>query len=268
MGGATPLAVTLPLVFPLTNTVQGTFVIWSMPCVAAAALWWILAENPPPGDAITEPYASIQPSGTGRVTAHSYSLWKDRNMWLIAFLLFLNNIHFYAWSGWSPALFMTKGASPDLASLIASSRGWGSLLAIFLIPWASYKVGLRKPFQWGSAFLLAVMSVSAIYIPVPLGWPLMILIGIATSGTFSIILALPLELLPNESVGTASGTVLSIGYLGGLVGPWLTGKIVDLTGNFDLALIFLMITAFVWAVIGFVIPETGNRAMRHAGHRL
>jgi cyanate permease len=268
MGGATPLAVTLPLVFPLTNTIQGTFVIWSMPCVAAAALWWLLAKDPPPKDAIAEPHTSIRPSATVRVTARSYSLWKDRNMWLIAFLLFLNNIHFYAWSGWSPALFMMKGASPDLAALIASSRGWAGLLVIFLMPWASYKVGLRKPFLWGAAFLLVVVSVSAIYIPVPLGWPLMILVGIAGTGTFSMILALPLELLPTESVGTASGTVLSIGYLGGLVGPWLTGKIVDLTGNFDLALIFLMITAFVWAVIGFVIPETGNRAMRHAGHRL
>ena len=156
-------------------------------------------------------------------------------MWLIALLLFFNNVHFYTWSGWSPALFMMKGASPDLAALIASSRGWPGLFVIFLMPWVSYKVGLRKPFLWGSALLLAVTSLSAIYIPVPLGWPLMILVGIATSGTFSMILALPLELLPNESVGMASGTVLSIGYLGGLVGPWLAGRIVDSTGKFRLS---------------------------------
>ncbi len=260
MGGTAAVAVTLPLVFPLTHTVQGTIVIWSLPWVAAAALWWILAKDPVPRNGSTRSHVSVHPSGTGRVAAGSYSLWKDGNMWLIAFLLFLNDVHFYAWSGWSPALFMMKGASPDLAALIASSRGWGGLLAIFLMPWASYSVGLRKPFQWGSAFLLAVLSVGAIYIPVPLGWPLMILVGIATSGTFAMILALPLELLPLESIGAASGTVLSIGYLGGLVGPWLAGKLVDLTGNFDLTLVFLVVTALAWAVIGFVIPETGNRA--------
>jgi cyanate permease len=260
-GGTLALAITLPLIFPLTSTIQGTFVIWSIPAVVAAILWWIVAKDPPK-DRLLQSHASAQGSGKNRINAPSYLLWKNKNMWLIALLLFFNNVHFYTWSGWSPALFMMKGASPDLAALIASSRGWPGLFVIFLMPWFSYKVGLRKPFLWGSALLLVVTSLSAIYIPVPLGWPLMILVGIATSGTFSMILALPLELLPNESVGMASGTVLSIGYLGGLVGPWLAGRIVDSTGNFDLALIGLMGTAIMWAFIGFVLPETGNRALR------
>ena len=256
-GGTLALAITLPLVFPLTNTIQGTFVIWSLPAVMAAILWWVVAKDPP-----LQSHASVQASGKNRIKAPSYLLWKNRNLWLIAFLLFFNDIHFYTWAGWSPALFTMKGASPDMAALIASSRGWPGLFVIFLMPWVSYKVGLRKPFLWGSALLLAVTSLSAIYIPVPLGWPLMILVGIATSGTFSMILALPLELLPNESVGMASGTVLSIGYVGGLVGPWLAGRLVDSTGNFDLALIGLMGTALMWAFVGFVIPETGDRALR------
>jgi cyanate permease len=264
MGGTTAVAVTLPLVFPLTHTVQGTFVIWSIPAARAVVLWWVLATDPPPRVVGAGQHVSIQTPGTGAAAARAYSLRKDKNMWLIAFLLFLNNVHFYGWSGWAPALFMMKGAPPDLSALIASSRGWAALLAIFLMPWASYKVGLRKPFLWGTGFMLAIMSVSAIYVPVPLGWPLMILIGVATSGPFSMILALPLELLPLESIGKASGTVLSIGYLGGLVAPWLIGRIVDLTGNFDLALVLLMVTGLMWAAIGFVVPETGSRAMRQA----
>jgi CP family cyanate transporter-like MFS transporter len=266
-GGTIALAITLPLVFPLTNTIQGTFVIWSIPAVMAAVLWWVVAKDPPK-DAPLQSHASDQNSGVSRIDAPTYSLWKNKNMWLIALLLFFNNVHFYTWSGWSPALFMMKGASPDLAALIASSRGWPGLFVIFLMPWVSYKVGLRKPFLWGSALLLAVTSWSALYVPVPLGWPLMILVGIATSGTFSMILALPLEMLPNESVGKASGTVLSIGYLGGLLGPWLAGRIVDSTANFDLALVFLMGTAIMWAFVGFVIPETGNRALRQRQQRM
>jgi CP family cyanate transporter-like MFS transporter len=196
-----------------------------------------------------------------RINLPPYALWKDKNIWLIALLLFFNNIHFYTWSGWSPALLMRKGASPELAALVTSCRGWVGFPIIFLMPWASYKVGLRKPFIWGSALLLAFASWSAIYIPVSLGWPLMAIVGIATSGTFSMILALPLELLPNESAGMASGTVLSIGYIGGLVGPWLTGRIVDVTDSFDVALLILMVTAIMWALIGFLIPETGRGAL-------
>ncbi len=255
-GGAIALAITLPLIFPLTHSIQGTFVIWSIPAVMAAILWWIAAKDPP-----LPSHASIQTATASRSHLPSYSLWKDKNMWFIALLLFFNNIHFYTWSGWSPALLIMKGANPALAALIASCRGWVGFPVIFLMPWASYKIGLRKPFMWGSALLLAFASWSAIYIPVSLGWPLMVLVGIATSGTFSMILALPLELLPNEYAGMASGTVLSIGYLGGLVGPWLAGRIVDVTGSFDLALYILTGTAIVWALIGFLIPETGRKAL-------
>ncbi len=254
-GGTIALAITLPLIFPITNSVRGTFVIWSIPAVVAAVLWWLVAKDPP------APASTPAPRSTaGRAGFPSYSLWKDRNMWFIALLLFFNNVHFYTWSGWSPALLMMKGASPDLAALMASSRGWIGFPVIFLMPWVSYRVGLRKPFQWGSALLLAFASWVALYIPVPLGWPLMLAVGIATSGTFSMILALPLELLPNEYAGMASGAVLSIGYLGGLLGPWFAGHIMDATGSLDIALLMLVGTAIAWAIVGFVIPETGRRA--------
>jgi len=258
-GGAIALAITLPLIYPMTNSIQGTLVIWSIPTVMATILWWVAAKDPP-----SSPMPSIDAVTLTHTRLPSYSLWKDRNMWLIAFVLFFNNIHFFTWSAWSPALLMTKGASPELAALIASCRGWGGFPAIFFMPWASYKVGLRKPFLWGSALLLAFLSWSAIYIPVPLGWPLMVLVGIATSGTFPIMLALTLELLPKEYAGRASGTVLSIGYVGGLVGPWLTGRIVDVTGSFGVALLMLMGTAILWVIVGFLIPETGPRLRRKA----
>lgn len=256
--GALALAITLPVVFPMTNTVQGTFVIWSAPAVVAAILWWLVAKDPP-----LPTRSSIRTATPSRANLPSYSLWKDKNMWFIALLLFFNDIHFYTWSAWSPALMVKKGATPELAALIASCRGWAGFPVIFLMPWASYRVGLRKPFMWGSALLLAFVSWIAIYIPLPFGWPLMVLVGITTSGTFSMILALPLELLPNEYAGMASGTVLSIGYLGGLVGPWFAGRIMDVTGSFDLALYMLTGTAIAWALIGFLIPETGRRAMGH-----
>ncbi len=44
--GAIALAITLPLIFPITNSIQGTFVIWSFPAVAAAILWWMVAREP------------------------------------------------------------------------------------------------------------------------------------------------------------------------------------------------------------------------------
>ncbi len=258
-GAGISLAITLPLVFPLAGSIQGTFFLWSIPAVIATALWWILVGEPPPTH---DPGGR---RGLDLADRPSPSLWKNRNMWMIALLLFLNNLHFYTWSAWTPALMMMKGAPPDLAAVIASFRAWVSLPIIFLVPWISYRVGVRKPFIWGSALLLVLASWSAIYLPVFLGWPLMAAIAISTGGTFPMILAFLLEMLPNRSVGAASGAVLSIGYIGGLLGPWLAGHIVDATASLDLALVLLGGAAILWAWIGFSMPETGRQRLRHRG---
>ena len=67
-------------------------------------------------------------------------------------------------------------------------------------------------------------------------------------------------MVPKEFVGAASGMVLSIGYIGGFVGPWLAGYIMDATGNLNLALVVLTGVAIALLCIALIIPETGSRA--------
>ncbi len=253
VGGALGLAATLPIIFPITNTFQGTFYTWGILAIASAVLWWVTVKEPSRGSIIQSQPAS----GVGR---SSGAVWKNKSLWLVALLLFFCNLHFYTWVGWTPALMRMKGASPELAALITSVIEWVIIPAGFLIPWASYKLGLRKPFIWSLTALLAMASLGAIYVSLPWSWPLMAVVGITTGGTFAMILALPAEMLPRESVGTASGLVLSFGYLGGLVGSLMGGYVLNITGNLDLALIILSGTAVIWTGIAFLIPETGPRA--------
>jgi cyanate permease len=255
------LAITLPVIFPLTNTIQGTFYIWSIPAVMSAVLWWIVAREPPPlhsdehGQPLNLEVESSQP------------VWKNKSVWLVATMLFLNNVLFYTWTGWSPALWIMKGAPPDLAAFMASVIGWIGIPVIFLMPWASFKIGLRKPFFWASAIIVAVVSFGTIYAPLSLGWPIMVLVAISVTGSFSMILALPIEMVPRESVGMASGMILSIGYVGSFVGPWVAGYIVDTTATLDLALVILTGVAIVWACLTFLLPETGHRAKLRIVHK-
>jgi CP family cyanate transporter-like MFS transporter len=246
IGATVAVAATLPIVFPVFNTIQGTLFIWGLPSALSAVLW-LLSKDP----YVNAPCRALNAKGEGRLPP----LWKNRNMWSIALLLLLNDIHYYTWSAWTPSLLTMKGASPDLAALISSSAGWSTIPAMFLMPWASYKFGLRRPFMWGSALLLAVASCAAHFIPVPLGWPLMAVVGITTGGTFPMILALPSEMLPRESAAAASGMIISLGYIGAFVGPWLAGRILDATGRLDLDLALLTATALIWAAVSFVLPE-------------
>lgn len=251
-GGALPLTITLPLVYPITNTIQGALSVWSVPAILAAILWWAIVKEPPG--------SGVPITNLGKGSQSPYWVLSNRNLWLVALMFFISNFQFYAWAGWTPALMMLKGAPPDLAALIASVRGWAGLPVIFLMPWASYKIGLRKPFLWGAAILMVLLSWWAIYVTVTWSWLLMVILGIASSGTFPMMLALPVELVPKRSIGAASGMVLSIGYVGGLVGPWLAGYLLDITTTLNLTLVILIVIYAMWALIAFVIPETGPKA--------
>jgi len=66
-------------------------------------------------------------------------------------------------------------------------------------------------------------------------------------------------MIPKEDVGTATGVILSTGYIGGVIGPLIGGRVLDLTGNLDLALLILIGATVAAAVIAFRLPETGNK---------
>ena len=254
IGCAVPLAITLPLVFPITHTFQGVLYLWSIPAIIAAIVWWILVRDSPDG--------SVQNKSKEQGRRPSYKIWSNRTLWMVTILFFINNVANYTWTGWTPQLMLNKGASADLAGLIASLYFWVAIPTVFIVPWASDRIGLRKPFLWTSFILLLLASISAIYTPLQLGWFIVAAAGIALAAQFSIMLILPPELVPAEGVGRASGMMLSVAYIGGLVGPWLAGYIIDLTGSLDLHLIILGGLAAVAVYLAFKLPETGPKLRR------
>jgi len=174
--------------------------------------------------------------------------------------LLLHTFFIYAWTGWSPALMMLKGASPELAGVITSITVWVGIPAFILMPRLAYKLGLRKPFLWAPAIALALAAWGAIHTPLPMSWPLMALVGISDAAKFTTTMTLPVEMMPKEEVGTASGLVLSVGYIGGIIGPLIGGRVLDLTGNLDISLLILVGISIAAAGIAFRLPETGPKA--------
>ena len=251
VGGTIPYVITIPILLPITHTSQGVFYLCATPAIAAFILCWTMVEEPP--------HTEDRSHTASRNTDSPLRMLGDRTLWLAAFLMFANCMHFYVWVSWTPSLMVLKGATPELASAITSIRGWAGLPAMFLVPLFSHKVGLRKPFLWGSGLLLAFAALWAIYISAPWGWVLMALVGVLISGSFSMILALPAELSRTRAIGSASGMILSIGYLGGLIAPWLAGYLLDISGTLDWTLVGLFVIGLGWALAGALIPETGRK---------
>jgi len=258
VGGAVSLGITLPVIFPVTNSFQGAFLIWSIPAAVGAVLWWFVVKEYP------SPSSTQQAPSEGKGAGHSYHVWKNRNLWVAAFILFFLNTQFYTWAGWTPQLMIMKGARPETAALMISFNSWVSIPFMFLIPWASHRVGLVRPFIWLAALGFILSAWAAIYIPVALGWPLMFLLGVLVS-IYPLLLALPVDLAPKEYVGAASGMMLSIGYLGALAGPWLAGFLLDVSGTLSPALVFLIGSGIALGGFGMLLPETGSRSRGHKG---
>ena len=251
LGGTIPYVIDLPILLPITNTSQGVFYFWSAPAVAAFILCWVVVKETPRTE---EPIRIVVQDRDKPLR-----MLRDRNLWFAALLMVANSMHFYVWASWTPSLMVLKGATPEFASAITSIRGWAGLPAMFLVPLVSYKIGLRKPFLWGSGLLLAFMALWAIYMSSSWGWLLMALVGVLVSGSFSMILALPAELSGRRSIGSASGMILSIGFVGGLIGPWLAGYLFDISGTLDWSLVGLIVIGLAWTLVGALIPETGGK---------
>ena len=251
VGLALALAITMSLVFPITNTFQGVFFIWSIPPIAAAILWWILVKEPPSKSIYVEP--------TSKSNIPFRQVLQNKNLWLVAILLLLEDFFFYTWTGWAPALMILKGATPSMAGLIASITIWVGIPTVLFMPRLAYKLGLRKPFLWGPSIVLAFAAWGAMHITLAMSWPLMALVGVADLTRYVIILALPIEMMPKEAVGAATGLLFSIGYIGGVIGPLIGGHIFDLTGSLNLSFLVLIGVSIAAVSIAFRLPETGTK---------
>jgi len=248
-GCGVALAITTPIILPLVNTYQGVFSIWGIAPVAAAIVWWIVVKKPQ-GSVQLETFKERRVSFRG--------LMRYRQIWILTVIFILHNIFFYTWSGWAPTLLMQKQATPEMAGLLTSLTIWAGIPAGLFMPRLSYKLGLRKPFLWIPAIALTGAAFSAQAISLEMSWAITVVIGIAIMAQFPTILALPVEMVSKEEVGAASGLLISIGYIGGVIGPLIGGRILDITGSLNFALLILAGASIAIVCMTFMLRETGS----------
>ena len=131
---------TVPVVLATTGTYQGVFLIWSIPAIVAAVMWWIFVREP-------QQHELIQGNSNNGNTQLRTVFW-NKNLWLVSTAALLYLFVFYTWTGWAPTLLMLKGASASLAGFIASIILWIGIPVVFSMPKLSSRIGLRKPFLW------------------------------------------------------------------------------------------------------------------------
>lgn len=251
IGQALALALTIPFVFPLTNSVQGVFFIWSIPAIVAAVIWWTLLKEPPSKSLKVE---SMPRSNVFFRQLLSKTL-KNKNLLLLSSFHALHLFFYYTWAGWSPTLVMSKGGTPELAGYISSLTFWVAIPAAFIIPRLAHRAGLRRPFLLASAIMMAIAALAWNHISLDTSWLTMVLVGLADCAILVTVLALPLEMVPEEEAGAAGGLMITAGHIGGPIGPLVGGHILDITGDLNLALFVLAGVAIAMICMSFRLPE-------------
>jgi CP family cyanate transporter-like MFS transporter len=251
LGAALIMNLTMSVVFPVMGTYQGVFLVWSIPPIAAAVFWWTLVKEPP-GYIVTK-------HTIHDINQSFRSLVRNRYLWMISLFLFLSEFANHSWFAWAPTLLQIKGATPEAAGMITSIILWVAVPSIIFMPRLCDRIGLRKPFLWIPSLALGLVALSAIYTSVPLSIVLMIIVGICIETRYIATLVFPVDIIPEKDLGTASG-LLFIGYIGGVIGPYIGGRILDYSGSFKVALLVLFGISLGAMGLAISLPETGPRA--------
>jgi cyanate permease len=251
-GIGTALAITVPLIYPLTHSYHVVFYVWSIPMLIAAILWWTtIRETSNQGVAI----APAEANNSG-----SKQLLKNKALWLLAFLLFLHNYVFYTWSGWLPTYLLERGVNVSSAGLMTSIMLWVGVPSVILIPLLTAGSNIpRKMFVWIPSIAFFILTSGILFAPQLLVWIIIGVSGMMNALRFNTLLVLPVELVSRERAGTASGIAVAIGYIGAVAGPAIAGQILDVSGSFEIVFFSLTAVSLISIVFAFLIPRTNPK---------
>ena len=244
IGPAVVFAATPTILLPILGSWRATLSVYGLFALAVSVLWWLLARD-----------GSVEVKSRGSFR----EVLKVRDVWFLGFITTTTNMLWYGVSGWLPYILVERGVDEVTAGLVATLYTLTSVPALLLFPSASDRLGLRKPLI--SAPLLALGPIVYLLYQTqqPMIWLLSALFGILVSGVFSLMFIVPVERVGLVKAGGAMGLTLSIGYIGGLVGPWLVGYLRDLTGAFWSGFLSIAVVSEVALLLSLLLKETGWR---------
>ncbi len=246
--GATLASGATPYLAEATNGWQGAFTGWGLLTLVFAAVWWIVVREPQRRGGVAS--ASLR---LPRAVLLNFPLW------IVAASLFVTTSIYSTEVAWFPTLLAERGASDQEAGLMVSMLSLGNMAGVFGVPILSDRLGLRRPFLWVFSGVSALAVFLLIVTPPIAAWIILPILGLAAAGPFTMGFVLPADLVDYSYLGSASGIVLSVGWLGIGYGSWLAGFLRDLSGTFYTTLIALIVSSLVVVALAFLLPETGRR---------
>lgn len=256
LGVAVGMGLGLAVAVPLASSVGGWKNLMLLLAVVNIAIFimWIVAARE---HNITGAEVSQRPSvwdGVRRV-------FKVKEIWLISFVELISIGGLLAIAGIMPTFMVSKGMSDAEAGLFTSCGSLASMLGLFVGPYFSDKLGLRKIFTW-PFFLIGVATPPLLAIL--WNWPLymvMFLSGFCHGCALPQLRAIVVELeeIGPKLAGNAFGGIFTFNRIGAFLIPLMMGNIMTLTGKPIAGFIFIAVINIIPVILMQFVRETGPR---------
>jgi len=268
---ASPLGSALsPLVVVGIMSVWGwraAFFSLFVPGVVISLLVWIFVRDNPSESNRVSPEELVEIEGAGalavrgpEMTGKLARVFKEPVVLKCFAVLFFFDIAYWGFATWLPTyLVRARGFTMTQMGLAASLPFFAGAIACVLGGWTSdrfYRSNRRRPIvaaQLLSAFLLymtfTATSTTMLLISQTLA-------GFCLNFFFTAFWALPMNTVPREVMGVASGFINMAGQIAAFISPIVIGYLVGIAGgNYELSFVFLIALLLVSCASVFTLPS-------------
>jgi cyanate permease len=253
IGGMTALAATNALVMPLTGqSWRLTLVCYGGLTLVFALLWGVLAREADP-DGPSERFSTL------RVLV---GLLRVRRILMVLLSGLLSFAIMHGYVNWLPKILENAGMSPTRAGLTAAVPYMASIPAVLILP-RTIPPHLRGR---AVALMAALAGVATIWVTAGAFFPVagLLLFGGTGACLFPLLMLMLMDSpeVGAKYLGSAAGVFFCVAEMGGFLGPFVVGFLVDWTGGFLSGAAFL---AGLGLAVFAMMFRVGSRAPSRAG---
>lgn len=244
-GIAFVLALTHPVILPLTGGWRQAHILYGIIAFAIAIVWIVFGRDSPQSTSDRKLPRDANSTGSYWQVITQPAVWM---VILVGFAGFLAN---HGVRNWLPEILENAGISPTGAGFLSALPALTGIIgSIVVLRLATRRANARRP---AIALLLIVSGLTILTIMVAEGWVLVVAIAIEgfCAAAFAPLMLNTLMEMPSigaKNTGTAAGLYFAIGEMGGTLGPLLMGVAADLTGSFMTGMIMVASIMFVMLI--------------------
>jgi len=223
IGTATSTAITTSIILPYLGSWRSTLGVYGVFGFLVTVIWILFGKETGP----------TQSSGSFVEMIQALKrIIKTKEVWLVIAISFPYMLSIYGLQSWLPKLLELKNIDIALAGVLASISSWFGLIGSPALP----ILGRRISRKYAIILSILIQGISIYVIGTSLGVVLilaLILYGIFSAGLppLSMVTLMEVPEVGSEYMGVATGLLFSIMSVGGFIGPYLVGYLLDVTGS-------------------------------------